>query len=192
MNSVQIKIQLLLQSVMHRTGRCVLVRVYPISSSNLPAKAAFPAFCVTWKLMVNPVSTRSIYSAPLGISVYELTYVQVVNLTMLTSQIKTGTLYYDSLKLLSLNGTEIYLHFSLLNSCCRSVVEVTKRARKRLQKNCQIEILRCKLFPMNKGGGEKAGMRSASASRFLFHSLFKTNILFPGSSISRGTTCWRP
>lgn len=62
MNSLQIKTELLLQSVMHRTGHCYPIRVYPISSSNLPAKAAFPAFRVTWKLMVNPVSTNSIYS----------------------------------------------------------------------------------------------------------------------------------
>lgn len=66
--------------------------------------------------MVNPVSTKSISSALLSVFVCELTYVQIVNLMMLKSQIKIETLYYHSLKLLLLNGREMFLHFSLLNS----------------------------------------------------------------------------
>ena len=99
-------------------------RVYPISCSDLPAKAAFPAFCVIWKLMVNPVSTKSIFSVLLSVFVCELAYVQIVNLMMLKSQIKIETLYHHSLKLLLLNGREIFLHFSLLKSRCGSVIRL--------------------------------------------------------------------
>lgn len=79
--------------------------------------------------MVNPVSTKSISSALLSVFVCELTYVQIVNLMMLKSQIKIETLYYHSLKLLLLNGREMFLHFSLLNSCCRNVIQLRTHQR---------------------------------------------------------------
>lgn len=55
-------------------------KLYPIGSF----KTAFPAFCVTWKLMVNPVSTKSVFAGLLSLSC-ELDYVQIVNLTTLRS-----------------------------------------------------------------------------------------------------------
>lgn len=89
-------------------------RMYPISASDPPAKAAFPAFCIIWKLTVNPVSTKSFFSMLLSVFVHELAYVQIVNLAMLKSQIKTETLYYHSLKLHLLKGRETFFAFQFI------------------------------------------------------------------------------
>lgn len=97
MDSLQIKIHLLVQSMLIWAGCCFLVKectqlVPPICQPKQPSLLLEGrVFAFMWKLRVDPVSTRPILSLLLSIFTCALAYVQTVNLTMLKSQIKTGT-----------------------------------------------------------------------------------------------------
>lgn len=128
MNSLLIKIRLLVQSAMLRTGCCSPIKeCIQLVPRIYRRKQPSPAFCVVWKLMANPVSTKSIFSGLLGVFVHDLANVQTGNLSTLKSQMKIETFYYHSLKLLLLKGREIFLHISLSNSRCGSVIRLTQR-----------------------------------------------------------------